>query len=307
MKHTIKKAMPCAVAMLATLCLCVTVILSAGGTAAPVAAYDGVSTTTSAVVDYATKLEYDTSPMRVGETRAIRFYHPQTGTATGAWFDSVSPLLSVSYEDGSDTVYVTALEVGEASLYICADGCAFGAYAYLTVEVAAATTTTFAAEYKTQVEKGFVTMRVGQTRAITFYHPETLTATGATIYGVSDNVSYTYEEGSDTVYITALASGEAELSILADGCTQAARVWFFIESDTVQTTVCGLDPSPEDVNFDGFINMMDVLQLYTNVSTGEGAVTWGGTQCDMNADGTVNMMDVLLLYAQISGGDMSYH
>lgn len=167
-------------------------------------------------------------------------------------------------------------------------------------------TTTTSAHYLTQIKKDFVTMRVGQTRAITFYHPETLTATGATIYGVSDNVSYSYEEGGNTVYVTALEAGVGELYILADGCTQAAKVFFFIESDTVTTTVCGWDPSPEDVNFDGFVNMMDVLQLYADVSTGEGAMTWGGTQSDLNADGTVNMMDVLLLYAQISGGDMTY-
>ncbi len=110
------------------------VVATASGETIDTDSNDYTTTTTTAVHCYATQLDYDDSPMAVGETRAIRFYHPATNTATGGSMDEVSENISISYEEGSDTVYVTALAEGSAKLYICESDCAFGAYAYLTVE-----------------------------------------------------------------------------------------------------------------------------------------------------------------------------
>lgn len=132
-----KKSSLCSILMI-IMCLVVAismcvVVAAASGETVDTASSD-YTTTTTAVHCYATQLDYDDSPMAVGETRAIRFYHPATKTATGCSVDEASENISVSYEEGSDTVYVTALAEGSAKLYIHESGCAFGAYAYLTVE-----------------------------------------------------------------------------------------------------------------------------------------------------------------------------
>lgn len=88
------------------------------------------------VPDYATLLEYDKSPMKVGETRAIRYFHPlYPDTPTGTWLiDEVSDNISYQLDETKGYVYVTALAAGDAKIYIAADGCAFGQYAYLTIK-----------------------------------------------------------------------------------------------------------------------------------------------------------------------------
>lgn len=105
-----------------------------------------VVTTTSVIRDYQSQLDYDNSPMKVGETRAVRFYHPETGTADGAMFWEVSDNISYSYEEGSDTVYITALTPGEAKMYILVNDCAFGAYVNITIEEGVTSTTTTATD-----------------------------------------------------------------------------------------------------------------------------------------------------------------
>lgn len=100
------------------------------------------SSTTTIIFDYATKVEYDDSPMEIGETRAVRFYHPETGTAANAQFMEVSDNITYEYEEGSDTVYITATASGDAKMYILAEGCAFGAYVNLEVLNGELTTTT---------------------------------------------------------------------------------------------------------------------------------------------------------------------
>lgn len=105
-----------------------------------------IPTTQTTVVDYcyATQLDYDDSPMKVGETRAIRFYHPATQTSSSAEFEEVSGNISYEYVEGSDTVYITALEAGTAKMYIVAHGCAFGEYVHIEIENEEAGTTTAA-------------------------------------------------------------------------------------------------------------------------------------------------------------------
>lgn len=88
------------------------------------------------VADYATLLEYDKSPMKVGETRAIRYFHPlYPDTPVGTWLiDEASNNITYELDEANGYVYITAIAAGDAKIYIAADGCAFGQYAYLTIE-----------------------------------------------------------------------------------------------------------------------------------------------------------------------------
>ncbi len=189
------------------------------------------TTTTTIHIDYATKVEYDNSPLAVGETRAVRFYHPGTNSASGADIGEVSDNISYTYDEGSDTIYITALAAGDAKMYIRESDCAFGAYVNLAITEATTTTTqtettttTAVFCYATKVEYDNSPLAVGETRAVRFYHPETNSASGADIGEVSDNISYTYDEGSDTIYITALAAGDAKMYIRESDCAFGAYV-----------------------------------------------------------------------------------
>ena len=91
------------------------------------------TTTTTAIIDYAVKVEYDKTPMKVGEKREVKFYHPETKTAKNGKVNTSSDCVSIDFEEGKDTFTVTALKEGKAEIYVMADGCAFGSYVYLDV------------------------------------------------------------------------------------------------------------------------------------------------------------------------------
>ena len=217
-------------------------------TAAQAAEYMETTTTPPVHADYAGVLEYDDSPMQVGETRAIRFYDPTTGTGSKAYFEAVSDNISYTYETGSDTFYVTALEEGEASMHVLVSGCTFYSVLHLTVasgttapteeheETTTTTTMEIQVDYVTKVEYDTSPMQVGETRAIRFYHPETLKGGKGSIYEVSDNLSYAYEEGSDTIYVTALAEGDAKMYVMAEGCAFGSYVRLTVEAGTTAPT-----------------------------------------------------------------------
>lgn len=92
-----------------------------------------IQTTANAIADYRTKLEYDNSPMKIGETRAIHVYIPETATASKTYISEVPENIDISYTDGSDTIYITALEAGDISFYVRESSCAFGDYVNLTI------------------------------------------------------------------------------------------------------------------------------------------------------------------------------
>ena len=102
---------------------------------------DDPNTTTTAVFDYSTFLEYDSSPMKVGETRTVRFYNPELNSMTNMNAYEVSENISYSYEEGSDTLTITALAPGKARMYIMGEGCSFGCYLNLDVVDDTSTTT----------------------------------------------------------------------------------------------------------------------------------------------------------------------
>ena len=97
-------------------------------------------TTSTAIADYRTFLDYDSSPMKAGETRTVRFYNPGLPTMTKMTAYEVSENISYAYEEGSDTFTITALAPGKARMYIMGEGCAFGCY--LNIEVVDDTPTT---------------------------------------------------------------------------------------------------------------------------------------------------------------------
>ncbi|MBP5432463.1 dockerin type I repeat-containing protein [Ruminococcus sp.] len=81
-------------------------------------------TTTTAFIDYMTQVDYDKSPMKVGEVRRVEFSHP-TGATTGGSVYSSSDLIEITYEDGNNYFDVKALKEGEASISVHARGCVF--------------------------------------------------------------------------------------------------------------------------------------------------------------------------------------
>ncbi len=260
------------------------------------------------VICYSTKVEYDTSPMKVGETRPIYFHHPMTMKSGDAMFLEVSSNLSYTYEPGVNAVFVTALAEGDAKMYVMAEGCAFGAYVNLTVEAGTlpptesyeetTTTTTeeIHADYLTKVEYDNSPMQVGETRAIRFYHPETLKGGKGSIYEVSDNLSYTYEEGSDTIYVTALAEGDAKMYVMAEGCAFGSYV---------RLTVKAAEAVPGDLDGDNIVNTTDAALLLTAAAqSGAGAQrSITQTAADLNGDGTGDAADAALIlqYAAYAG------
>lgn len=100
------------------------------------------TTTTTAVFDYATMLEYDNSPMKVGETRKVRVYNPHlSNMKVNSIYESTNNI-SCSYDKNSDTVTITALAEGNAKAYIIGSGCAFGSYLNIEILPESATETT---------------------------------------------------------------------------------------------------------------------------------------------------------------------
>lgn len=91
------------------------------------------SQTTIAKIDYRVKVEYDKSPMKIGEKRKVKFYNPDTKTAKNGKVTTSSDCISIAYEEGNDTFTVTALKEGKAEIYITAEDCTFSSYVYLDI------------------------------------------------------------------------------------------------------------------------------------------------------------------------------
>ncbi len=87
-------------------------------------------TSSVAIVDYAPKFEYDTTPLKVGETREITVLHPVSGPAK---IHSVTAPENVSYKYDGSKLEITALSAGETVIYVHAEGCAFSNSFTLTI------------------------------------------------------------------------------------------------------------------------------------------------------------------------------
>jgi len=133
-KNSIKAIVSILSALGVVISTCVTVAVAFEPTVASVVQSEETTATTTATVCYTTQLEYDTTPIAVGEWVYIRVYHPESGKAAGCSIESVSDNIFVDYYEAAGVVRVAALKAGEARLYIREANCAFGAYAYLTIE-----------------------------------------------------------------------------------------------------------------------------------------------------------------------------
>ncbi len=233
---------------------------------------------TEPVPDYITALEYDNSPMTVGETREIRFYHPETLTAAMADISEVSSNITYTYEEGSDTIYITATAAGTAKMYVREADCAFGAYVTIEVNEAATTTTT---------------TTVTETTTTTTTEPATETTTTT-----SEEVVETTTTPEEVVETTTTTTTES------------------VEVPTTEPTTT--EPVADfllgDANLDEFIDSSDasmVLAAYALVATG-GETPLNETQqlaADVNTDDAIDASDastILSYYAYIAtGGELS--
>ena len=89
--------------------------------------------TTTAIFDYLPIVEYDKSPMKIGETRTIKFYHPEDPDAKGKYVGTVTDCVSIDYINGENTFKVTALKEGKAQIYITCEGCPFSEDIYIDI------------------------------------------------------------------------------------------------------------------------------------------------------------------------------
>ena len=81
-----------------------------------------VTTTNSIHVDYAPELEYDDSPMKVGETRAIYISDPTGKPVEDIKIMLMNDKISSSYEKGSNVLYITAVKPGKGSISLMIPG-----------------------------------------------------------------------------------------------------------------------------------------------------------------------------------------
>ncbi len=73
-------------------------------------------------VDYAPELEYDDSPMKVGETRAIYISDPTGKPVEDIKIMLMNDKISSSYEKGSNVLYITAVKPGKGSISLMIPG-----------------------------------------------------------------------------------------------------------------------------------------------------------------------------------------
>ena len=260
------------------------------------------------IKDYAIKLEYDDSPMKIGEKRAIHVYNPITGEPESITEFSFDSNITASCSPENDKLYITALESGEAKIYIFGTGCAFGSYAYLTVtdeqfyenistslNTATTTTTTAATtmssnsqtsapstesdanttvvvmDYRTQLEYDNSPMKIGEKRAIRLYNPATGTTSGAYISEASSNISVSYEPNSDTVYITALESGDITLYIRESSCAFGNYVNLTITEELLSENN-NKTPLPEQLPQTGYSYIYKWILYFAVLITTSGTV-----------------------------------
>jgi hypothetical protein len=71
--------------------------------------------------------------MKIGETRTIKFYHPEDPDAKGKYVGTVTDCISIDYINGENTFKVTALKEGKAQIYITCEGCPFTEDIYIDI------------------------------------------------------------------------------------------------------------------------------------------------------------------------------
>lgn len=236
------------------------------------AVYTMPATTTTAIGCWAPKIEFDTSPMEIGEVREGCFYNPETKKTKNGAVHTTSNNIKVEYTKGSDTFKVTALKAGSANISFYEKECALSGSLNITVAgepeppvsqtttlptVTTTTTTTdvidhneLNVDFAPTVDFETSDMKVGETRKGRFYNPISEKSTGGNIKA-SDNVSVKVEKDG-SFEVTALKAGPAGLEITDNGCPFTGHVYF---------NVVGASKMKGDSNCDGQMDMSDVVLI----------------------------------------------
>ena len=236
------------------------------------AVYTMPATTTTAIGCWAPKIEFDTSPMEIGEVREGRFYNPETKRTENGAVHTTSNNIKVEYTKGSDTFKVTALKAGSANISFYEKECALSGSLNITVSgepeppvsqtttlptVTTTTTTTdvidhneLNVDFAPTVDFETSDMKVGETRKGRFYNPISEKSTGGNIKA-SDNVSVKVEKDG-SFEVTALKAGPAKLEITDNDCPFTGSVYF---------NVVEVSKMKGDSNCDGQMDMSDVVLI----------------------------------------------
>lgn len=236
------------------------------------AVYTMPATTTTAIGCWAPKIEFDTSPMEIGEVREGRFYNPETKKTKNGAVHTTSNNIKVEYTKGSDTFKVTALKAGSANISFYEKECALSGSLNITVSgepeppvsqtttlptVTTTTTTTdvidhneLNVDFAPTVDFETSDMKVGETRKGRFYNPISEKSTGGNIKA-SDNVSVKVEKDG-SFEVTALKAGPAGLEITDNDCPFTGSVYF---------NVVEVSKMKGDSNCDGQMDMSDVVLI----------------------------------------------
>ncbi|WP_028516142.1 dockerin type I repeat-containing protein [Ruminococcus flavefaciens] len=236
------------------------------------AVYTMPATTTTAIGCWAPKIEFDTSPMEIGEVREGRFYNPETKRTENGAVHTTSNNIKVEYTKGSDTFKVTALKAGSANISFYEKECALSGSLNITVSgepeppvsqtttlptVTTTTTTTdvidhneLNVDFAPTVDFETSDMKVGETRKGRFYNPISEKSTGGNIKA-SDNVSVKVEKDG-SFEVTALKAGPAGLEITDNDCPFTGSVYF---------NVVEVSKMKGDSNCDGQMDMSDVVLI----------------------------------------------
>lgn len=236
------------------------------------AVYTMPATTTTAIGCWAPEIEFDTSPMEIGEVREGRFYNPETKKTENGAVHTTSNNIKVEYTKGSDTFKVTALKAGSANISFYEKECALSGSLNITVSgepeppvsqtttlptVTTTTTTTdvidhneLNVDFAPTVDFDTSDMKVGETRKGRFYNPISEKSTGGNIKA-SDNVSVKVEKDG-SFEVTALKAGPAGLEITDNDCPFTGSVYF---------NVVEVSKMKGDSNCDGQMDMSDVVLI----------------------------------------------
>ncbi|MCR4638717.1 hypothetical protein [Ruminococcus sp.] len=261
--------------------------------------------TTSVIYDFMPTVEFDTSPMKVGEVREGKFYNPETKKTDGGSVYAVFETVKVEYTEGGDTFKVTALEPGRAHINFGAKGCAFmgsvefkvvdengdsptttttkqanSQTTYLTTATTTSTsTTTVIYDFWPTVEFDKSPMTAGETREGRFYNPETKKNEGGWVEARTDNISVEYTDGSDTFKVTALKAGEAMFGCWTNGCAFTG----YVNIDIVEVS-----KEKGDANCDGQMDMSDVVLIMQSLANPNKYGENGTAKVHLTAQGKEN-------------------
>lgn len=240
-----------------------------------------------ALPDFAPTVDFDTSDMKVGETREGRFYNPVSGKSTGGNIKASDNVIVTLEKDGRFSV--TAVKAGSVSMEITDNDCPFVGHVAFNVKAADTTTTdvtmtttqitttTVHIDYMTKVEFDNTPLNVGEVRKIKFGHPNGETE-GGSVYSSSELIEVSYEKGTNSFEVKALKEGEAGISVHARGCAF---------DPTVTIKVVSASKIKGDANCDNGTDMADVVYVMQTLANPDKykLSTCGKDNADLNGDG----------------------